>query len=1235
MYYFKHSIVTLLICCFALAGKLGAADNNVRLLNGALRQASRGDTTTALQVIDRYLGQPGREEAKAYALYLKGMLLDGLGMPDSAQVCLRTSIVRYPGSNWIGQSLTRLGMILSREGRDTAAVRVIEPVAGSYADSSFTLAALIVMGHSAGRAGLDRQALDAYLQYLSSENNEQHLAVALQRSAELLVARGRSEEALELLGKIAEVSEKPLVQQDLPMQIVAIGALTGLGMADSALRVVEEIRRNSGDSPLSSPALQLLIGQAHLARNEFASADSVLGELAARGRLAQGNVQPDSLYRLLMEISHRRGDLGAYFRRAAKVVELEDEREPAFKLLERVVAIGEQAGMVEHARPALDSYAAKFGSPAETTRLALLRSRFALATSGADSALSLLENTGRIENDPKLAARLTLERARFNLASGDTLRAGALFRDYLAAEGDPLHNKDSLLLAYSVIQRSVHGTAAEAALLEQLVEQYPATTRWSIATGRLEEIRLFESARPTEAATELLDLFISQAGQVSGARLAEIAADKLDDYERALAIMQREDPQDAAGRLRLIRYKFLSALRLIREGSYEGNERLAQAWREIRMLASAESQSPVSEKIFAAYLDILHRIAPTLGTGELAQTENELFEALGSLNAGIVRAGILDWLAGRYLASAGADTGMAVLILADSARAMWHEAARIASGGNIGASATFSLAEALENAEFAGARDSAASLYEKLVRTDPAGRWGSLAGLRLGAIHLAQERQFLAYRTISLWGERHPYAASDIRYRMSLAEASFLTGRFSRAVNLINELSPGELDTRSRRRFDAYRIRALVALGEYGRATDRLVGFRSNYHEPESGRIASALACELYYSAGSPELAGSYSEHLRDADGYRELVELFSLQARLRRGGDKKTLDRLRKDFEDLRSAPWNQFFRIDIAFHAFRGIMACRAAEDDLDKAAEARNNFRRRYPERRAGQAVLMLDEINYYLDAGVGLQKAGSLHDDLDLLFGDVYPEDRMLWIGWQLALERSDIAEANRHLTALAQKYPWSTYGKMARVELIDLYLAAGRVDYAGALLESVEPGAELRPHQRLGALAAIAGAQNRWDVALDISRHQWAALPGLNGGDEAVVLWANSAVRAGRVGEALELLSSFWSEKPKLTARARLLLAEQYRTAGKVDDALGALDGIIALAGARSESALEALYRRGFLLEQTGLIKEAVATYRQLEQMAGQNSDWLRSARDRLRELQSQISPDSTSQQSSP
>ncbi len=79
MYYFKHSIVTLLICCFALAGKLGAADNNVRLLNGALRQASRGDTTTALQVIDRYLGQPGREEAKAYALYLKGMLGFGQG----------------------------------------------------------------------------------------------------------------------------------------------------------------------------------------------------------------------------------------------------------------------------------------------------------------------------------------------------------------------------------------------------------------------------------------------------------------------------------------------------------------------------------------------------------------------------------------------------------------------------------------------------------------------------------------------------------------------------------------------------------------------------------------------------------------------------------------------------------------------------------------------------------------------------------------------------------------------------------------------------------------------------------------------------------------------------------------------------------------------------------------------------------------------------------------------------
>ena len=239
---------------------------------------------------------------------------------------------------------------------------------------------------------------------------------------------------------------------------------------------------------------------------------------------------------------------------------------------------------------------------------------------------------------------------------------------------------------------------------------------------------------------------------------------------------------------------------------------------------------------------------------------------------------------------------------------------------------------------------------------------------------------------------------------------------------------------------------------------------------------------------------------------------------------------------------------------------------------------------------------------------------------------------LWIGWRLARARANVAEANRHLTVLAEKYPWSNYGKMARIELLDLYLAAGRVDYARGLLESVEPGAELRTDQRLGALAAIAGAENRWDEALDFRRRQWAALPGSGDSDKTVQLWANAAVRAGRVSEALDLLSGFWSHDPDLTASARLMLAEQYRAAGKLEEALGALNGIITLAKARSEPALEALYSRGLLLEQMGLIKQAIETYRRLEQLAGQNSDWLRSARNRLRELQSQATPDSTSRQ---
>ncbi|MBW7996083.1 MAG: hypothetical protein FVQ81_05815 [Candidatus Glassbacteria bacterium] len=1226
----KSVTAIVMVSLLAASGWLSAAGDNLRLLKGALRQASRGDTATAMQVIDRYLDQPGREPAKAYALFLKGMLLDGRGQTDSAESYLRTSIVNYPSSDWTGQSLVRLGLILSRNGRDTAAVRTLEPVAANFADSSFALAALIGIGHSARRSGLDSRALEAYLQYLRSGDNEQHLLSALQLAAQLLVAQGRAEEAVYLLSRISIKSEKTLSQQDLPVQIIAIGALTGVGMPDSALRVVEEIRRTSGDAPLSSPGLTYLVGKAHLAQDEFSSADSALSLLAGREGLGQEGVPPDSLFRLLMEIGLRRDDRRGFFSYAARVIELEDDRERALALLERIVDAAERTGMMEQARQGLDNYVARFGAAGDDASLALIRARFARTESGIDRALEVLREAQTAESNSAVAARILLERAHLHLADGDTLRGGALLRDYLASSGDPLHDKDRQLLAYAELQRDTRGVEAERELLEQLAEQYPASSYWQQATDRLEEIGLFESARPAEAAEELLDIYLQQAGRVDGVRLAEIAADKLDDYERALAIMQRENSQAPGDRLRLIRYKYLSALKLRREGSFEGSERLAQAWRDIRLLLSGEPQFPGRDQALETYLQILQRIGPTLGPIEISQAEDVLLSELAALNNGKVRTEVLDWLAGRFIVRAEADTGMAVMILADSARAMWTEAVGIAGLSSIGQQAAFSLAESLEGASFAGARDSAAGLYGRLAESDGGGRWASLAGLKLGAIHLKQERQFLAYRTISLWGEQHPYAVEDISYRTALAEASFLTGRYGRAVKVMDELSPGDLDTALRRRFDAYRIRALTALGDYGGAATRLMNFRDNYREPESERIVAVLATELYYSAGNPGLADSYRERLKNIDAYEELAELFSIQARLARGGDKKTIGKIRKDFEDLRDAPWNRFFRIDVAFQAYRGIMACRAAAGELDEVAESRDDFRRKYPERRAALAVLMLDEIAYCIDRG-RLQNATSLHEDLELLFADVSPGDRLLWIGWRLSRAAADVAEANRRLTALAGKYPWSPVGKLARVELAGLYVSAGRADNALALLESVDPEAELNEEQTMAVNALIAGAENRWDDALDFRRRQWAALRGLGGHDKVVREWADAAVRAGRVSEALDVLSSFWSPDTTQNARARLALAGQYRAAGYSRPALGALDGVESIAGPRSEFALQALYRKGMLLEEMGRTPEAIKVYQLLEARAGQGGDWLRSARDRLRELQGQTGTDSTSQ----
>ncbi|HLA39768.1 MAG TPA: hypothetical protein VJ417_07220, partial [Candidatus Glassbacteria bacterium] len=83
-----------------------ASRENDRLITGAARQAARGDTATALQVLDRFLGQPGRDDSKPRAMYLKGVLDAARGRADSAEAVLLDLVVQYPTSEKVGAALT-------------------------------------------------------------------------------------------------------------------------------------------------------------------------------------------------------------------------------------------------------------------------------------------------------------------------------------------------------------------------------------------------------------------------------------------------------------------------------------------------------------------------------------------------------------------------------------------------------------------------------------------------------------------------------------------------------------------------------------------------------------------------------------------------------------------------------------------------------------------------------------------------------------------------------------------------------------------------------------------------------------------------------------------------------------------------------------------------------------------------------------------------------------------------
>lgn len=1209
----NYTVLILMVCVCSAQG----SRENLRLLAGAARQAARGDTATAIQVIERFLAQPGKNEDKAEALYLKGVLETGRGRADTAETVLHELVVQYPKADRIGQALSQLGLLANRQGRDTAAVRVLEPVAAHFPDSAFTQTALIILARSAGKAGLPGKALTAYLQFLSRDDiNREYLAEALQHCAALLYDAGRVEEAYVLIDRIKQESGLNTRELDLNTQVLAIGCLTGLGKPDSSLRLAEEIRRTSGGGLLDSPKLVFLLGHAYLAFGALASADSAFTSLASRPNLIAEGIAPDSLYRLLMEISLEQGRNDDFFRYAkARIGALEDPPE-AVKLLSLVADVGEKVGSLEPAGEALKLVKGRFGQLESTRLLPLIEARLAAASGDKQSALKILADLSYTVNEPDGQARIKLAKCNLFLETGDTLRGEAELRDYLAETADPLHNKDSLLWAYSGLKSSAGEVGQERELLERLIRDYPASSFWEQASRRREEIEMFESANSARAAGELFDIFERQGSQVSALRLAELAAEQLGDYERALSILLQNPPQAPEERLKLIRYRFLSGLKLKGSDSVEATERIAQSWREIRYLLAQEKSFPGREEALSTYLNIYQSVFNILPLDQIQEADNQLRAELAGLGAGPVRARLLQWLGGRYMSAARSASGLAAIAKQDSARACWTEAINLGGDLELTGRTILSLARSLEEAMFAGARDSAASLYGMLIRRYPSSRWASLAGLRLGIIHLRQDRFSLAYRTISNWFDRNPYAADNPEYCVALGEASFLTGRYARAASILENVNPDDLDPVQRPRIVNYRIRALTKLGRYGEASRLLLRFRDLFKDEDSQLAAAASAVELYWAAGSPRLAERYLETIPESSEFYTVATVFSLHGRLAAG--KEDPERLLKEFDRLKKAPWNAFFRMDPAFEAHRGMMACYAADSKPGKVSDVRDRFRKDYPERRAALAELIIDEIETLIGLG-SLKQATTFYDDLNLLFQDVYPEDRTKWAGYELARARADIAGSNKILGDLAEKFPWSPYGFRAKVRMAQLYLGAGQIEQAESTLVEMTARA-VDPFTAEDLQASIEGARGRWEEALRHRKRQWSFIPVGEPAGKVLLGWAEAAIKTNRSSEALDLLQDLWSSDPQVTAEARYMLALEYQKAGNHVRALETLDTVSGIFAERNELALRALYRKGLIQEEMGQKEDAVKTYQILEKRAGENSDWVRSARNRLRNL---------------
>ncbi|MBN2289867.1 MAG: tetratricopeptide repeat protein [Candidatus Glassbacteria bacterium] len=1197
------------------SGWLYASRENLRVLAGAARQAERGDTATALEVCERLLSLPGREETKPAALYLKGTLEAGRGRLDTAAAAFRRLITRYPESDRVGRTLAELGLIHNRLASDSEAVRLLEPVAAHFPDSVFTGSALIGLARSAERCGLTGKALQAYLQYLETAGDDTYLAPALLRSAELLYQAGRVDEAYYNLQRFEETSGKTQEELELPTRMLSIGCLTGLGRPDSALRQAEELRRSSGDHLLESPRLLFLTGHAHLALGHLEAADSIFTGLSSTPGLESAGIAEDSVYRLLMEVNLSRGEYEDYFSYAGAALRSLSDPLPALQVVEGLAGICREQGRLEPITDALEIFDERFGGGQAWQQAQLIRARVLADRGEKARALDVLDELSPAAGDSLFKARRQVTRCFIYLDAGDTLRAEAELKDYLSGS-DPLAVSDSLLWLYTRIKRSQGNLAREAELLDSLKARYPASRFWEPADRRAEELRLFDLSNPERAARELLDLFRFQKGQVSAGRLAQVAAQSLGDYERAAAILQESGVESDAERLKLIEYRYLAGLKMSRGSSLQAAERLAQTWRELLYLIGQKRDFPGREEAIGLFLKMYSSRASSLTSADVRQARELFLSELPDLHPGQVRSGILFQLAEEYLEAAREDTGLTAMFLADSARAMLDQVIDEGGETDLVGRAILKLAGSLEQALFAGAQDSAAYLYDRLIEHFPQTRWSALAGLKLGVIYLHGEKYSQAYRVLGDWISRNLYAADDPQVAAALAEASFLTGRYARAEKLLRKaIEQSAFDLQKQRLYRFYRLRCLTALERFAEAENRLLDFLERYDDPRARAAAGAAAVDLYSAIGNYKLAGHYLAGVPEGSDAYPMARIIWLRQRLARG---ESPDRVRRELEDFRRSPWNSFFGADPALEAHRGIMACYMAEDKEKDVTQARDDFRKRYPERRAGLAELMLDEVEYLVATG-NKAKAAPLYEDLQLLFRDVNPRDRNLWVGAELKRLFSDFAAAGRLLEELAGSYAYSPYAERARLRLAYLYLGAGELQKSAKMLAGLNE-AEFSAFEIAGLRAAISGAGGDWAAALEGYRRQWLLCRVGRPCEEALLGWAEAVMKTSRKQEAFGILNGLWSPEVEVCARARYMLAEGYREAGQTGEALELMGVVAQVFAGKSEFALRALYQQGLILESRGDIDSAVATYRTIEKLAGERSDWTRTARNRLRAI---------------